>query len=164
MATNFAIAQVIKPTELLKLYQYTLLKEPKFGLSAYQYLRSVDDRWNLGGKPLENTQGVTVLYNFSLDRQSWYQPDAYTILISQDYGPPESRIVKYRFKEQVTWDTYIQQMSQMGAVKISTRTISGGQETQYSVKDITFILGDFPPGIHGSDRTYEISIMHVDNK
>lgn len=158
VTANYVHAQVINPTELLQVYKNAVLKEPKFGLSAYHYIRTLDDRWNLQGKPDEDSQGVTVHYSFSKDQKAWYQPEVYHIMIVQQYGPPEQRTVLYRFKELATWISYNQQMTLMNAAKQDTRASQGGQQTIYTVNDIAIILTDFPPGINGAEETYQVSI------
>jgi len=153
-------AQYISPVDLIQLYKYSQLDEPKFGQSAYKYLKTVDAKWTLMGNPTTDNDGVAVDYAYSKDGKSWYQPDSYHLIVSHEYGPPDQRAIIYLFKEIDTWELYNKQMVLMNAEKIGNGPNGGGQQTIYTVNDIAFILVEFPPGINGVDQTYKVTIMN----
>ncbi len=47
----------------------------------------------------------------------------------------------------------------MNATKLSTIAQDGGTRSIYTLNGIAFILVDFPPGLQGPDRTFQVGIM-----
>ncbi|HWZ34520.1 MAG TPA: hypothetical protein VNW51_00090 [Mucilaginibacter sp.] len=154
-----AIAQQIKPYDLIQLYKYSQLKEDQYGKGVYQYLSTVDTGWKLTLKPILTDTNAIVDYCYTKTGHSWYMPETYHLMVTRTYGPPVQNGVIYGFKELDLWTSYIGQMNLMNATKIGTIVQGGGTRTFYTVNDIAFMLIDFPPGVQGPERTYQVTIM-----
>lgn len=153
-------AQQIKPTDFIQLYKYYQLNESKFGKSAFEYLQTVDTKWSIASNPTINEKGVTVDFAYSKDGKAWYQPEVYHLMFSHDYGPPSQRAIVYTFKESETWTLFNGQMVLMNAKKIGSSPNTGGSQTIYIVGNMVFTLAEFPPGINGDERSFQVTLMN----
>lgn len=162
LMTIRVIAQTIKPYDLLQLYKYSELKEDKYGLSAYRYLTSLDTGWRPTANPILTDKDATVSFAYTKNGKSWYKPESYHITISRTYSNPQSNGLVYKFTESELWNAYIYQMSIMNATTVGSNTRDGAKVTIYTVNGLAFAFSDFPPGLQGPDRTYQITIMTGD--
>lgn len=154
-----ANAQQIKPYDLIQIYKCSQVKEDKFGKSVYQYLNSVDTGWKLTTKPILTDNDATADYSYTKTGHSWYMPETYHLMVTRTYGPPLQHTVMYSFKELELWTSYLGQMTVMNAVKLGSVVQDGATRTMYTLNGIAFVMVDFPPGIQGPERTFQVSIM-----
>jgi len=158
-----AIAQNIKPYDLIQLYKYSQVNESQYGKSIYQYLSTVDTGWKLTAKPIVDESSSTVDYAYTKTGKSWFEPESHHLMVTRTYGPPVLNSVIYIFKDIELWKAYSTQMVTMNATKLGITVQDGGTRTLYSLNGIGFILVDFPPGIQGPDRTFEVMIVTQNN-
>lgn len=48
----------------------------------------------------------------------------------------------------------------MEAVSLQTTHFNGGTQYTYEVNDIGIVLSEFPPGINGPNRVYQVLLMN----
>ncbi|WDF54891.1 hypothetical protein [Mucilaginibacter sp. KACC 22063] len=157
--TTTSFSQHISPTDLLQLHRYWQMNDPRADKSVYDYLMTVDNGWRLRERPILNEKGFTAIYGYSRDHKEWYKPEECNLTVALDVGPPYVKAILYGFTDPDTWNEYKKQMQLMEATKLGTRSANGGQQTTYTINDIAFTLTEFPPGINGADRCYQVSIM-----
>lgn len=155
---GYAIAQQIKPYDLIQIYKYSLLNEPKYGQNTYTYLKtSVDTHWRPTGYPTIDKDGSSVDFAFVSDDNKRAEP--FVLMISHNYRP-DQRAVLYMFKGTDIWELYKKQMALMNATTVGSGPAQGGgQQTVYTVNDIGFVLKEFPPGINDAEATYSVTIL-----
>jgi hypothetical protein len=151
-------AQQIKPYDLIQLYKFFQLKEDKFSLSAYQYLHTVDTCWKPTANPIFTEKDATADFGY-VKNGKYYMPETYHLMMTRTYGPPLQNAIVYSFKELDLWTSYLGQMTLMNATKLGSMVQDGGTRTIYTVNGIAFILVDFPPGVQGQERTFQVSIL-----
>jgi hypothetical protein len=152
-------AQYISPTDLLQMHRYWQAKDPEFNKNTYKYLATVDKRWVPQAAPTINDKGYTMVLGYAKEDKKWFQPGECLMMFTIDRGTLKKSIL-YQFTEQDTWLEYKKQMELMNAVRLGGGPNEGGQQTIYQVNDIVFILIEFPPGVVGIDRTYQVTLMH----
>jgi len=50
--------------------------------------------------------------------------------------------------------------SKTNAKRITEGSVNGGHQVIYKVNDIVIFLKEFPPGINGDDRIYQVQMGH----
>jgi hypothetical protein len=154
-------AQYIAPADLLQMNKLWQDNDPHCDRNAYQYLMTVDTNWVPRSKPTVDAKGYISIIGYTRNHKSWYLPfeDQLTLTIAP--GTLKKALI-YSFTEIDTWNKYNSQMVLMNAVKVGSGPSQGGLQSIYTVNDVGFILVEYPPGINGSDRTYQVTILHND--
>lgn len=159
LITMLGYAQHVAPKDLIQMHKLWQMNDPHCDKNTYDYLMTVDKNWALQTKPTLDKAGFTMLLGYSKDGKSWYQPEECHIMVSLEVGQPNKKSILYGFTEVDTWNEYNKQMLLMNADKLGSGPSQGGVQTIYTVNDIAFILTDFPPGVMGTDRCYQVSVM-----
>ncbi|MCJ8210813.1 hypothetical protein MUY27_13935 [Mucilaginibacter sp. RS28] len=159
LATRISFSQNISPTDLIQLHKAWQMNDPHADKLVYDYLMSVDKNWRLRERPTIDEKGFTAIYGYTKDQRQWYKPEECILMVSLDVGPPASKGILYGFTDPDTWNQYKKQMITMEATKLGAGSANGGQQTTYTINDIAFTLTEFPPGINGPDRCYQVSIL-----
>ncbi|HEY4324382.1 MAG TPA: hypothetical protein VGN20_10365 [Mucilaginibacter sp.] len=154
-------AQYISPTDLLQMHKLWQINDPHCDRNTYEYLLTVDKNWVPTGKPTNDEKGYTSIIGYSKDRKTWYQPNECQIMLSLDRGTMK-KAMAYTFTETETWKQYNQQMIIMNATQLGSGPSNGGKQTIYQINDIVFILAEFPPGVNGNDRSYQVLLLRGD--
>lgn len=160
LLTTPVTAQYIAPSDLVKINTYWQMNDPDIVKNVYTYLTSVDNKWKLLVKPSSDANGYTAIFGYSKDGKGWYIPDECHLTIMSNGG---QKVIFYMFTDADTYNIYTKQMALMEATKVGSGPNNGGSQTIYKVNDIVFTLAEFPPGINGTDRVYQISILKDPN-
>ncbi|MDB5117005.1 MAG: hypothetical protein JWQ79_2497 [Mucilaginibacter sp.] len=91
---------------------------------------------------------------------TWYKDGECKLLLSYDPAIPAPKLVVYSFTDIETWQKYNKQMELMNAIKIAHGPVDGGYQMIYKVNDIVIFLLEFPPGVNGVDRVYQVNLGH----
>ena len=154
-------AQYISPTDLLQMNKLWQINDPHCDRDTYQYLITIDPNWIPRSKPTIDEKGYMSIIGYTKDHKSWYLAFEDQIVLSIERGTLK-KTIRYSFTEIDTWNKYNSQMVLMNAVKLGSGPANGGAQTIYTVNDLVFSLIEYPPGINGADRTYQVSILHSD--
>jgi len=152
-------AQNIAPTNLFEVYKTWQMDDPNYYKYAYQYLMTVDKHWTVAIPPDEKN-GLSLVFCYKLDSTNIYKPHEYELDWMNDKTRPIPKGILYSFTDISLWNSYNQQMEQMNATKVTEGTYEGGHQVIYKVNDIVIFLRDFPPGINGDDRVYQVQMGH----
>lgn len=151
-------AQQISPSDLIQLFKYWQINDRHADKNVFDYLQTLDKNWLLRAKPKVDQNGFVAYYGYTQDQKTWYLPDEYKIMVSQ-LSPTYNKTILYTFASPNTWEDYKKQMDKMGASKVGSGPSGGGQQTMYVINDWVFALVEFPPGINGPDRTYQVGVF-----
>jgi hypothetical protein len=152
-------AQDITPTDLFQVYKYWQMDVVGWDKNTYDYIQTIDKQWGLRLPPQKDDKGLTLLLGYFKDKK-WYEDEECRIMLSYDNTLRSPKCVLYRFINQDTWLSYQRQMDIMSAQSLITQPNQGGIQSVYRVNDINIFLTDFPPGINGTDRTYQVMLVH----
>jgi len=154
-------AQYIAPTDLLQMNKLWQDNDPHCDRNTYSYLTTVDPNWIPRSKPTIDEKGYISIIGYTRDHKNWYLPFEDQLTLTVAPGTTKKAIL-YSFTEIDTWNKYNSQMVLMNAVKVGSGPLQGGLQTIYTVNDIAFILTEYPPGINGADRVYQVTVTHND--
>ena len=152
-------AQEISPTDLFQIYKVWQMNDPNYYKYTYQYLMTVDKHWTVAYPPIEK-DGLMLVFGFKLDSAKWYKPHEYELSLVNDHTRPVPKEVIYSFTDITLWNIYNHQMELMNAKRITEGSVDGGHQVIYKVNDIVIFLKEFPPGINGDDRIYQVQMGH----
>ena len=156
-----AKAQYISPTDLLHMNALWQINDPHCDKNTYDYLMTVDSSWIPRSKPTIDDKGYMSIIGYTKDHKNWYLPTEEMITLAIERGTVKKSL-SYRFTDPNTWAKYNKQMMDMNATKLGSAPSNGGQQTIYQVNDIGFVLTEYPPGIKGDDRTFEVTLLKGD--
>jgi hypothetical protein len=152
-------AQQISPTDLFDIYKVWETNDPIYYKYAYQDVKTVDKRWTLAYAPDEKN-GMVLIFGFKLDSTKWYKPAECELSLVNDHTRPIPKGINYAFTDIATWNMYNHQMVAMNAKRIADGSVGGGHQVIYQLNDLVIFLKEFPPGINGDDRIYEVQLGH----
>ncbi len=135
------------------------MDDPIYYKYAYQFVMTVDKHRTLAYPPIKK-DGMTLIFGYKVDIDNWYKAHEYELSLINDKTSPVPKIVLYSFTDLKLWNLYNEQMEIMNAKRITEGTSNGGHQTIYKVNDIVIFLRDFPPGINGEDRVYQVQLGH----
>jgi hypothetical protein len=153
-------AQSIKPTDLFQIYKYWQMDVKGYDKNTYDYIKTIDAHWGLRLDPQIDANGLMLLMGYYKDN-AWYNDEECRIMLSFDKTQRSPKSVMYVFADSETWTIYNAQMITMNAVKILSQQIQGGQQSVFQINGIVIYLTDYPPGINGKDRTYQVLISQL---
>lgn len=156
-----ASAQEIAPTDLFQIYKLWQANDPQFAKNTYDFIGAMDKHWSLRAPLTKDDTGLSMYFGFYYGNNSWYKDNECNLMISFDRRQKTPKTIMYIFPDSSTWDRYIKQMELMEAVKLGDKPINGGKSSAYKVNDIGILLIEFPPGINGIDRTYEVQLSAI---
>ena len=159
ICSTIAKAQKISPTDLLQIYKYWNMEGSDYGNSTVTYIHSIDENWKIRVPPQKDDHSLSLLFGY-LKNNSWVHDKECNIMLSFDRSQSYSKQILYIFNDPETWTNYNDQMVSMNAISIATHVANGGKTSYYQVMDIEINLTEFPPGINGPDKTYQVQIYH----
>ena len=154
--------QDLSPSNLLQVYKTWQMDVPNYYKLAYFQLRQIDNHWSLLIEP-QKDNGLMLLFGYQLvpsDNASWYKNKEYTLMLAFD-STKNAKAVLYMFTDPQTLMRYRKQMELMKAVELGSRPYQAGKSTAYQINDISVLLIEFPPGINGTEATYEVQLAKI---
>jgi len=159
LSSGIARSQEIAPTDLFKIYKTWQMDDPNYYKYTYQYLMTIDKHWMVAIPPDEK-DGLLLVFCYKPDSIKIYKPHEYELTWINDKTRAIPKGILYSFTNATLWNSYNQQMEEMNAKRVTEGSYEGGHQVIYKVNDIVIFLRDFPPGINGDDRVYQIQMGH----
>jgi hypothetical protein len=150
-------AQEILPNELFQVYKFWMMDIKGFDKNTYDYIQTVDKQWELRIPPQRNDNGVELLMGYYKDKV-WYKDEECKLMLTLDRSMKSPKGIMYQFTEFDTWQRFKRQMQIMNATSLLTKENQGGMMSVFEVNDILIYLTEFPPGINGVDRVYQVLV------
>jgi hypothetical protein len=125
--------------------------------NTYDYIQTLDKQWQLRATPEKTEHGLMLTFGYYKDKV-WYKDEEYHLMLDNDKNEKVPKSLMFQFTDYDSWKRYNRQMALMDAVSLQTIKQNGGVTQTFEINDIIVHLSEFPPGINGPDRVYQVMI------
>ena len=155
-----AKAQDFLPTELFQIFKFWQMDVKDYDRNTWDYIQTVDKQWQLRMIPQKTDHSFQLFLGYYKDKV-WYKDEEYGLMLDYDAKEKVPKSVTYQFTDYDSWKRYNRQMALMDAKSLQTINQNGGTTHTFQINDLVVHLSEFPPGINGVDRVYQVMIVRM---